>query len=397
MTTVTNALPKSSQRFITQISQIAHDQNIKLYIVGGIVRDFLIGCHSTDIDLLVSGDAIMLAQSIVKQLGGSMIPHERFRTATWQASPDSITIDLITARSESYAYRAALPSITKGTINDDLARRDFTINTLAWDIENDQLVDLYNGQIDLQNRVIRCLHEQSFIDDPTRIFRAIRYAQRLDFIIEQQTNEWLNDGVTGITNLSGDRIRHELSHILQESNTASMLLQLNDIGALSTISHHLEWDMSWATSSFSQKGHMAGAIKWRLWLAQLPAWETIANHLNLPHALCKDVTAIIAIQTKLPLLKQPPPSIIEQTLRPYKQQPLARMVAQEVANDEIATYLKQYDLLKDISPLINGNDLKQAGIPPSSRYRYLLDTAIAHQLDGKIDSVSAALTLVCHL
>ena len=146
-----------------------------VYLVGGAVRDLLLGRESFDVDLAVEGDAIEFARG----LGGEVTAHGRFGTAVVRF-PDGRQLDVVTCRRETYAAPAALPDVEAGTIEDDLARRDFTVNAMAASLGSDfgRLVDPHGGRADLENETIRVLHQQSFVDDPTRIFRAVRYESR---------------------------------------------------------------------------------------------------------------------------------------------------------------------------------------------------------------------------
>ena len=154
------------------------------YLVGGPVRDRLLGIPATDLDITVVGDAPRLAQRLADELGGKLTVHHRFGTAT--VDTDSVTVDLVTARRETYRYAGALPDVQPGVIEDDLARRDFTINAMAIPVTGDEsdLVDLHGGTRDLAAGLVRVLHDLSFRDDPTRMLRAVRYAARFGFEIE---------------------------------------------------------------------------------------------------------------------------------------------------------------------------------------------------------------------
>ena len=202
-------------KLLKEIGEIADRENIKIFVVGGLVRDLLLGVKDLDIDIVVEANAINFA----KVLSDKFVTHEGFKTATIEKG--GFKIDLATARKEYYKKPAALPQITPATIREDLFRRDFTINAMAISLNKDnfkELVDFYNGQKDLKDKKIRVLHDKSFIDDPTRIFRAIRFQKRLEFEIEPHTQKLMADAINlgMIEKLKAQRIKKEMDLFLKE-------------------------------------------------------------------------------------------------------------------------------------------------------------------------------------
>ena len=215
----------------------ALNQSHSIYVVGGPVRDVLMGMPIRDLDFVVEGDGPELARWLAEQLGGEVRVHPRFGTSTLILG--SCRVDVVTARREIYPKPAALPQVTPGTIADDLARRDFTINSLALPLaeKNPEIIDVYSGIDDLRRCVIRVLHPKSFEDDPTRIFRALRYEQRLGFELEPGTLDYLNNAVRQghLSSLTGDRIRHELEKILDEDHPEQALERCAALGILEVV------------------------------------------------------------------------------------------------------------------------------------------------------------------
>ncbi|HUU64504.1 MAG TPA: CCA tRNA nucleotidyltransferase, partial [Dehalococcoidales bacterium] len=211
-------LPVELVAFIQRAGKTAASQGQGLYLVGGVVRDLLLGQTNLDLDLVVEGNAIELAQHLAEiNKQGKITTHPRFNTAKLQWTKWSV--DLATARSETYAKPGALPTVTPGSIHNDLFRRDFTINAMAIELNPThygELIDLYGGRDDLEHKLIRVLHEKSFTDDATRIWRGLRYEQRLDFQLEPTTLKLLKRDIPMLDTISGDRIRYELECILQE-------------------------------------------------------------------------------------------------------------------------------------------------------------------------------------
>ena len=217
------------------LRQLAVASNLRVYLVGGPVRDAMLGASVLDLDFAVEGDAIALAHQLAGKLDGRLVIHQRFRTATVEGT--RARIDLVTARRESYRSPGALPDVLAGSIADDLARRDFTINAMALPLSQDdaEVMDQFTGMADLEKGVIRSLHVGSFVDDPTRMFRAIRYEQRLGFHIEDRTlSDIASARVEGhMDAVSGDRWRHELERILDEDSPGPALLRAAELDLLS--------------------------------------------------------------------------------------------------------------------------------------------------------------------
>ncbi len=222
-----SSFTNSQREIIKNISLISDDLNVSFYLVGGTVRDLYLKRSPEDLDILVADwntDFVKVAQV----LNGEIIKKSQFNTVKIQSSFGEI--DFTTFRKEKYDFPAALPIVSKGTIEDDLSRRDFTINAMAIPLSNKidgELIDPFNGLQDLSNGFLRVLHSKSFIDDPTRILRGIRYKCRFEFEWEPNTKRLLNDSKEYIKHLSGDRIRNELVRIFSETLVSNMLSELN--------------------------------------------------------------------------------------------------------------------------------------------------------------------------
>jgi len=212
---------------VTQIvGKIADELKIKAYIVGGPVRDKLLGMPNYDLDFVVEGDGIKFAEVLNKKLNGKLITYKAFGTATIDLKGKRI--DIVTARKETYKRPAAYPTVKPGKIKDDLFRRDFTINAMALAIDKKgfgKLVDFYGGQKDLTKGVIRVLHDKSFMDDPTRIFRAVRFSVRFGFKIDPHTKRLMKEAVMGgfLGDVNAGRIRKEIELFLKEKNPKKCL------------------------------------------------------------------------------------------------------------------------------------------------------------------------------
>lgn len=246
------------------IIQVAAQEEVGLYLVGGFVRDFLLDMPNLDLDFVVEGDAASLATRLSAQYGGEVKVHLSFKTARWLLDVGRATeaglfaglahppesIDFATARTEIYPQPAVLPVVQPAPIQQDLFRRDFTINAMAIQLHPQPfalLLDLYNGQRDLEAGIIRFLHDASFRDDPTRILRAVRFEQRLGFQIEPHTLHHLLKALDGLNLLSGERLRYEIEMILKEKEAWLTWHRLDILGILSKLHPDLHWTEMYET------------------------------------------------------------------------------------------------------------------------------------------------------
>ncbi|NCC25446.1 MAG: CBS domain-containing protein [Deltaproteobacteria bacterium] len=237
-------LPRDIHDLLIRAGRIAESMGCELFCVGGFVRDILLGLPNTDIDLVVESDGIVFAHRLADEIGGRVRPHIKFKTAV-VILDDGRKIDVATARLEYYEYPAALPTVELSSIKMDLFRRDFTINALAVHLNPARLgtlVDFFGGQQDMKNRAIRVLHSLSFVEDPTRIIRAIRFEQRFGFTIGKQTERLIKNAMDlGIFHrLSGARILHEFQHLLEEKDPLACLDRMNQFQLLEAIHPKLQ-------------------------------------------------------------------------------------------------------------------------------------------------------------
>jgi len=242
-------VPSQVKPLLQEIGRIAEQEGVSAYAVGGCVRDWLLGiARTTDLDVAIAGDGIAFANRVARALGASVKPHEQFGTATLVVEPapgDSrrskqakpvrssapLRIDVASCRKETYAEPAAYPKVTAGGLKDDLFRRDFTINAMAVVINPKpfgQLIDPFGGAQDLQARRLRILHARSFHDDPSRVLRAVRFAQRFELTLEPKTSRCLRQAVASgvLSRLNRGRLRKELDRMVEEPDSLACLRQL---------------------------------------------------------------------------------------------------------------------------------------------------------------------------
>jgi len=235
-----NQLPSRVLNLLRGSGVCAEETGFYAYAVGGLVRDLFLQRDNLDVDVVIEGDGIAFASRFSVGHNARFLTYEKFGTANI-VLPDGFKIDVATARTETYERPAALPLVTPGSIKDDMLRRDFSINTLAVGLNPDRfgdLLDLFHAREDIKKRLIRVLHEKSFMDDPTRIFRAVRFEKRLGFRIEGATEKLIQDAVCAglIERLSGYRISSELRLILKEKNPRLPVSRLDELGVLSAVS-----------------------------------------------------------------------------------------------------------------------------------------------------------------
>ena len=228
--------PKSQKNAIELIRETAIEKNIRPYLVGGPVRDLLLGRDAFDIDLTIEEDSAAFARALAKRVNARVKSFPQFLTykVVTTAMPE---IDIATARKERYRKPGALPAVSRGHLKDDLLRRDFSINAIALDLLSSQLHDPTGGERDLRERHIRVLHDDSFIDDPTRVYRAIRLAARLGFSIEKHTAKLMREAIEhgALTTVSKERLWRELFLAMDEADAPKVLAEMNARGALRTL------------------------------------------------------------------------------------------------------------------------------------------------------------------
>jgi len=387
-------LPAELVNFMWLAGQIAHTRRERIYLVGGVVRDLLLGQANLDLDLVVEGNAIELAQQLKEPNRGKITTHPRFNTAKLQW--DRWSVDLTTARAETYEKPGALPSVTLSSIDDDLSRRDFTINAMAIRLnpgDYGKLFDPYGGRNDLKAKLIRVLHEKSFIDDATRIWRGLRYEQRLDFHLERKTLNLLQRDINMLDTISDDRIRYEIECVLEEKYPEKVFRRAEELGVLAKLHPSLKGN-GWLAEKFDQVRRLSSPQppETELYLALLAypltseEVESFISRLNLPKSLAQTLRDTIAVKNKMRSLAIPglSPSNIYHLLDGYSSQALvANSLATEspVASQNIRLFLNK---LKDIKILLTGDDLIKMGIASGPQIREVLELLREARLNGRV-------------
>ncbi|MDF5709110.1 MAG: CBS domain-containing protein [Nostoc sp. S4] len=432
---VSSSLAPQLWQLLATASQEAEKRGWHLYLVGGAVRDLLLtdaagNLMIKDIDLVVDGfhksadvgAGVELAKALQQLYPAARLEiHGAFQTAAllWHKDPelDSLWVDIATARTEFYPYPAANPEVEASSIRQDLYRRDFTINALALRLtspRSGELLDFFGGLLDLQAKQIRVLHANSFIEDPTRIYRGVRFAVRFGFEIEPQTQEFIryaiNSGVYDRTAQENSktpalqtRLKTELKHILEAPYWKSALQLLDNLGALQCIHLTLKLDtlllqqLRLLERCLRRFDPQQILIHWEMRLEVLiahlkPQYRVkVAKNLQLQEDGIKRLQNLAQAQAEvletLPGCQRP--SQVVQFLRQYDL-PMLILIAlqtQQVIRQQIWHYLT---VLANIDPILNGNDLKKLGYKPGVQYRQMLDDLLAATLDGVIKNNAEA-------
>lgn len=370
-----------------------------VYLVGGTVRDILLGEASFDVDIAVEGDAIALARRIAEELGGRVRAHEKFGTAVVLYG-DGERVDVVTARTEFYDAPAALPSVEHATIREDLRRRDFTINAMAASLKGDdfgRLVDPFGGRRDLEAGTIRVLHNLSFIEDPTRIFRAIRYENRYGFRMDEHTAQLARGcvemGLVG--DLSSARLRDELVSLLEEEGEIGhSILRLAELGAARAIHPRLAADEEGVSllrrARELEARYRLGVPAWRIGLAVLArgmSANEIYDWLERLKVRRRDAELIASAVRVAPRLVE---RLRERDLPPSEVVALAEAYAPDapllaLAYEDVPALHRYFAELKSVRLEVTGADLAELGLGESPRVGEILAELRRRKLNGELD------------
>jgi tRNA nucleotidyltransferase (CCA-adding enzyme) len=369
-----------------------------IYLVGGTVRDILLGEENFDVDIAVEGDAIALARDLAAALGGRMTPHAKFGTAVVQYG-DGERIDVVTTRTEFYDSPGALPTVERAGLREDLFRRDFTLNAMAASLKPadfGRLVDPFGGREDLEGRLLRVLHNLSFIDDPTRIFRAIRYEARYGLRLEDHSARLargtIDMGLVG--DLSSARLRDELIALLEDPGATGGILRLGALGVDHAIHPHLRAD-----ADGGELFERARTLRDELGV-DVPAWRlgiaAIARELSSDEAYDwllrlklrrRDVDRIAGAIRIAPLIVE---RIEAESLDAAQIVALADAYAPDapllaLARQDRAELRDYFTRLRDVRLEIGGSDLAELGLSESPRVGEVLSELRRRKLNGELD------------
>jgi tRNA nucleotidyltransferase (CCA-adding enzyme) len=404
-------LPSPILAMLQALGKVGDDLGLGVFIVGGFVRDLLLRQRNLDLDLVVEGDGIAFATEYAHRYGCRIRTHRKFGTAVI-IHPDGFKVDVASTRMEYYLEPGALPKVEHASIKLDLYRRDFTINTLAVALnhrEFGELLDFFGGQRDLREKAIRVLHNLSFVEDPTRVFRAIRFEQRLGFHIGKHSEYLLRSAVRMgfLDKVGGLRLFNELVIILKEVDPLPAVFRMAEFDLLKYIHPSLL-----LTGRSRQLFENAGrTLHWyellytgescHRWLVYFlclaapldqDAMVGVSNRLGVPpryrEMFCderEDAHRVLQLlERRRARGSETRPSDLYHLLKPFSVEVLLYLMAR-AASEEVRRWFSQFFThLRDVSPLLTGRDLQTLGVPPGPVFKKILGTLLDARLNGRV-------------
>jgi len=408
-----STLPVQQRHLLKQICRLADEQDLPVYLVGGVVRDLFLKRENWDLDLTVEGDGIAFARLVADRYGAGLEVFERFATARL-TFPNGFKIDIATTRRESYAQPALLPTVQPASIKEDLSRRDFTINAIAVQLNQRQfgrVLDPYEGQRDLRARTIRVLHAGSFLDDPTRIFRAIRFEQRFGFRLERTTLHLLMQAASTnlIQRLSGPRLQNEILLLFAECDPVRTVARLAQLKLLRFLHHRLRYknNVKRTVAAVPQ------ALAW--WVRRFPdsvidrpmvylmalssessphVVATMIRRLALSRGQARNVTVggrrIDRARKRLTDTRTIRPSQVYRLLAEFSDEALVLLLAKQVSKQQgvqlslLRRRLTAYMTNRTMKTALTGRDLQSMGLQPGPQYKKILDNLLGARMDGVV-------------
>jgi tRNA nucleotidyltransferase (CCA-adding enzyme) len=373
------------------------------HLVGGAVRDLLRGVSHVDLDVAVEGDAREVARVVAERLGGEAVEHERFGTAT--VSAPGLHADFATTRRERYAEPGALPEVEPAPLAEDLGRRDFTINAMAAALSGEEvgtLHDPHGGRADLEAGVVRVLHDRSFIDDPTRLLRALRYEARLGGRLDEHTEELAREAIAGgaIRTVSGKRIRDELLDLLRAPEAPSALTRMRELKLDCALHPALRVIPERAASALlacaDTGADPALAVLAALMVPDAEALHPLLDRLALTRHERDRVARAAEVGGHLAhrLTRDMPASRIHALLHCEPAETLAVTLAWGAPGEPVLRYLSD---LRGARLEVTGDDLVAAGVPESPALGHALQETLRRKLDGEVSGRDDELALAIEL
>lgn len=428
--TMRSNLPQKLFALIREIGEMADSRDVSAFLVGGFVRDLLMGGRNYDLDLVVEGDAVKFGKKLADKLGAALVVHERFGTSTvvndwppWLGEPahadNKFKIDIATARTERYDRPAALPRVQFSSLRKDLYRRDFTVNAMALDINSRDfglLIDFFNGRKDLGRGIIRVLHDNSFIDDPTRIFRAVRFEQRFGFRIEEHTEYLIKNAVKKemFKWTENQRIKDELILILKEDMPEKAVMRMKQLHELRFLHPglRLRSDLGKIYKRLRQetRWYLGNAVcrqEIQIWVMNLMFMldklsvqdtdEFLENFIftrNESNKIRSYSSGAQRIIRKLSSGKKVSPGEIYDVLEGIAHEVLI-CICSRTSSRRVRSRIRRFlSCYCGVKTEVKGKDLKKLGLKPGPQYNRILKEVLHRKLAGKLKSRSEELGFV---
>jgi len=402
-------LPPRVVELLRAAGECAGRLGMKAYLVGGVVRDLVMRGENLDVDIVIEGDGIRFAETFGEEQGARVRPHHKFGTAVI-VFPDGFKIDVATARVEYYLKPAALPTVEYSSLKQDLYRRDFSINTLAVSLSPagfGELIDFFGAQRDIKEKVLRVLHSLSFVEDPTRILRAMRFERRFGFTVSKHTLNLIRNAVRLdlVSRLPKPRLFNELYLILQEEDPVGIFRRLSDLGLGPSLHPSLTLDkahlallgetqdvLAWFSLLYLEEKVERWAVLFLALLDPLPGDDAkrFAKDLGARSRvrewvrICKDEGESVLLR----LISTPAVSrkMIHDILSPLPAEVILYLMARS-KHPDIKRYISLYfTQLKNVKIQVRGKDLLALGYRPGPRFQEIFDLILEHKLSGELRS-----------
>lgn len=404
---INERLSKKMQTLLLLVGQKADRENVRVYAVGGFIRDLLLQIPNQDLDLVVEPEAISFSHTLNELFGGVLKIHEQFGTASILLSEGG-RIDLVTSRQEFYAYPAALPEVEQGSLKNDLFRRDFTINTLACSLNAPhfgRFYDFFNGLQDLKSGLIRVLYNLSFVEDPLRILRAVRFEQRFGFQIEETTLSMIENAIQTrvLEKVSKERIYEELRLGLLEEKTPEILARYFELGIDTVIFPGVRYDekinrrlsavremLTWTKRCWLDAEPMPPVLYLAAMMLEMPFQE--ARHLTRRLRLTREerervLAAVEAVPRLKELLLSRDDFKASEIFQAFEKQPVETLMLLQAESENRRVWEKTslyWEKLRHQRAEVDGTDLVDMGYKPGPYFQEVLHAVHQARLDGRV-------------
>jgi tRNA nucleotidyltransferase (CCA-adding enzyme) len=377
-------------RILRRAGEVADRHGVELYLVGGTVRDILLGQTPADLDLTGAGVDDGFAPVLAAELGGQLVSRSQFGTAHVRA--DGVLIDLAMARQERYEKPGALPTVSPAqSVEDDLRRRDFSINAMAMALSKrrwGRLVDPLGGLDDLERRRIRVLHSQSFVDDATRIFRAVRYSVRMEFALEEGTLELLKGHLRLIETIGGERVWNELERMFMEKRAVAVVRRAEELGVLSAVVPGLVLPPGGLGALPSGDARVKRLLALMAWPVLPLRTAALVKRLHLSREMVRVVEDAAAVKEMVSALRARGLRLSRlhgmlEGLDAEAIKAAATACGEPTVGHSLRHYLAE---LRGVETLLRGEDLIELGVPEGPRVGEVLKELKAARLDGLVET-----------
>ena len=419
---IRNRLNVRIQEMLDHLGKVGDRIGMPVYVVGGFVRDLLLDKENLDLDVVVEGDGIVFAEAFAAERGCRVRAHRKFGTAV-VIFPDGFKLDVASARMEYYLKPGALPDVEHASMRLDLFRRDFTINTMAIALHGDrfgEVLDFYGGQKDLDEKAVRVLHNLSFVEDPTRVFRAVRFEQRLGFEIGKQTEHLLKSAIRlkFLDQVSGLRIFNELYLILTERDPLPAVERMTQLGLLQSVDDSLDHRLAFRELFVETRRVMdwfdllytgQPCRRWLCFFLSLTAslsaarMKNVCQRLNVPARYCPllleqrtvGLSALRKLERRRPSARPPLSSDLYRWLIPLDTEVVLFLMA-VTQQERVRQWLSHFvTRLRHVKPLLTGHDLRKLGIDPGPLYKHVLEDLLYARLNGRVTTQQDEKNYVC--